>query len=131
MASATSAKWRAGTFPNSCETEADWVAAQKRGVTWRQLSDPERQAVALDAVRQKVEGGDTWTRAADADVQALTTQLDAAVRQEEFRKAAELKTRLDAVNNSGANWFDARSGQWRVQDGFDDINAPIWRDRTC
>ena len=25
----------------------------------------------------------------------------------------------------------ARSGQWRVQDGFDDINAPVWRDRTC
>jgi len=129
MASATSAKWRAGTFPNSCETEADWVAAQKRGVTWRQLSDPERQAVALDAVRQKVEGGDTWTRAADADVQALTTQLDAAVRQEDFRKAAELKNRLDAID--GANWFDAQSGQWRVRDGFDDINAPVWRDRTC
>ena len=129
MASATSAKWRAGTFPNSCETEADWVAAQKRGVTWKQLSDPERQAVALDAVRQKVEAGDTWTREAAADVEALTTQLDAAVRQEDFRKAAELKTRLDAID--GANWFDAQSGQWRVRDGFDDINAPIWRDRTC
>ena len=129
MASATSAAWCAGTFPNGCETEADWVAAQKRGVTWRQLSDPERQAVALDAVRQKVEAGDNWKREAAADVEALTTQLDAAVRQEDFRKAAELKTRLDAID--GANWFDAQSGQWRVQDGFDDINAPIWRDRTC
>ena len=129
MASATSAKWRAGTFPNSCETEADWVAAQKRGITWRQLSDPERQAVALDAVRQKVEAGDDWKREAAADVEALTTQLDAAVRQEDFRKAAELKARLEAID--GANWFDAQSGQWRVRDGFDDINAPVWRDRTC
>ena len=129
MASATSAKWRAGTFPNGCETEADWVAAQKRGITWQQLSDPERQAVALDAVRQKVEAGDNWKREAAADVEALTTQLDAAVRQEGFRKAAELKQRLDAID--GANWFDAQSGQWRVRDGFDDINAPVWRDRTC
>ena len=131
MASATSAKWPAGTFPNSCETEADWVAAQKRGVTWRQLSDPERQAVALDAVRQKVEAGDTWSRAADADVEALTMQLHAALQQEDFRKAEKLKQRLDTVNSGGGNWFDARSGQWRVQDGFDDINAPVWRDRTC
>ena len=131
MASATSAKWRAGTFPNGCETEADWVAAQKRGITWQQLSDPERQAVSLDAVRQKVEGGDAWTREAAADVEALTTQLDAALRQEEFRKAEVLKRRLDAVNDGGANWFDAQSGQWRVRDGFDDINAPVWRDRTC
>ena len=129
MASATSAKWRAGTFPNSCETEADWVAAQKRGITWRQLSDPERQAVSLDAVRQKVEGGDEWTREAAADVEALTMQLDAAVQAEDFRKAAELKKKLEAID--GANWFDAQSGQWRVRDGFDDINAPIWRDRTC
>ena len=129
MASATSAKWRAGTFPNSCETEADWVAAQKRGITWRQLSDPERQAVSLDAVRQKVEGGDNWKREADADVEALTTRLSAAVQAEDFRKAAELKNKLEAID--GANWFDAQSGQWRVQDGFDDINAPIWRDRTC
>ena len=129
MASATSAKWRAGTFPNGCETEADWVAAQKRGITWQQLSDPERQAVALDAVRQKVEAGDNWKREAAADVEALTTQLDAAVRQEGFRKAAELKQRLDAID--GANWFDAQSGQWRVRDGFDDINAPVWRDRAC
>ena len=131
MASATSAKWRAGTFPNSCETEADWVAAQKRGITWRQLSDPERQAVALDAVRQKIELGDTWTREAAADVEALTTQLHAALQQEDFRKAEKLKQRLEAVDDGGANWFDAQSGQWRVQDGFDDINAPIWRDRTC
>ena len=129
MASATSAKWRAGTFPNSCETEADWVAAQKRGITWRQLSDPERQAVALDAVRQKVEGGDNWKREADADVEALTTRLSAAVQAEDFRKAAELKNKLEAID--GANWFDAQSGQWRVRDGFDDINAPVWRDRTC
>ena len=129
MASATSAKWRAGTFPNSCETEADWVAAQKRGITWRQLSDPERQAVALDAVRQKVEGGDNWKREADADVEALTTQLDAALQAEDFRKAEELKNKLEAID--GANWFDAQSGQWRVRDGFDDINAPVWRDRTC
>jgi len=129
MASATSAKWRAGTFPNSCETEADWVAAQKRGITWRQLSDPERQAVALDAVRQKVEGGDNWQREAAADVEALTTQLDAALQAEDFRKAEELKNKLEAID--GANWFDAQSGQWRVRDGFDDINAPIWRDRTC
>ena len=131
MASATSAKWRAGTFPNSCETEADWVAAQKRGVTWQQLSDPERQAVALDAVRQKIELGDTWTREAAADVEALTTQLHAALQQEDFRKAEKLKQRLEAVNDGGANWFDAQSGQWRVRDGFDDINAPVWRDRTC
>ena len=129
MASATSAKWRAGTFPNSCETEADWVAAQKRGVTWTQLSDPERQAVALDAVRQKVEGGDNWKREAAADVNLLKTQLDAAVQAEDFRKAAELKEKLEAID--GANWFDAQSGQWRVRDGFDDINAPVWRDRTC
>ena len=126
-----SAAWRAGTFPNGCETEADWVAAQKRGITWQQLSDPERHAVALDAVRQKVEAGDTWTRAADADVRALTAQHNAAIQQQDFRKAAELKTRLDAIDNGGANWFDAQSGQWRVQDGFDDVNAPIWRDRTC
>ena len=131
MASATSPAWRAGTFPNGCETEADWVAAQKRGVTWKQLSDPERQAVALDAVRQKVEAGDEWTRAADADVEALTMQLHAALQQEDFRKAEKLKQRLEAVNDGGANWFDARSGQWRAQDGFDDINAPVWRDRTC
>ena len=131
MASATSPAWRAGTFPNSCETEADWVAAQKRGITWQQLSDPERQAVALDAVRQKVEAGDTWTRPADADVRALTAQRDAALQQGDFRKAETLKTRLEVVNNRGANWFDAQSGQWRVQDGFDDVNAPIWRDRAC
>ena len=131
MASATSAKWRAGTFPNGCETEADWGAAQKRGITWKQLSDPERQAVALDAVRQKVEGGENWKREADADVEALTTQLHAALQAEDFRKAEELKKRLEAINNGGANWFDARSGQWRVRDGFDDINAPVWRDRTC
>ena len=129
MASATSAKWRAGTFPNSCETESDWVAAQKRGITWQQLSGPERQAVALDAVRQKVEAGDTWTREADEDVRALTTRLNAAVQSEDFRKAAEVEKRLEAIN--GANWFDARSGQWRSQPGFDDINAPVWRDRTC
>ena len=131
MASATSAAWRAGTFPNGCETEADWVAAQKRGITWQQLSDPERQAVALDAVRQKVEAGDTWTRAADADVRALTAQRNAALQQGDFRKAETLKTRLETVTNRSANWFDARSGQWRVQDGFDDVNAPIWRDRAC
>ena len=131
MASATSAAWRAGTFPNGCETEADWVAAQKRGVTWQQLSDPERQAVALDAVRQKVEAGDAWTRPADADVRALTAQRNAALQQGDFRKAETLKTRLETVTNRSANWFDARSGQWRVQDGFDDVNAPIWRDRAC
>ena len=130
MASATSAKWRAGTFPNGCETEADWVAAQKRGITWKQLSDPERQAVALDAVRQKIEDK-SWTRAADADVRALTTQRNAAIQQQDFRKAEVLKRRLEAVNDRGANWFDAQSGQWRVQDGFDDVNAPIWRDRAC
>ena len=131
MASATSPAWRAGTFPHGCESEQDWVAAQKRGITWQQLSDPERQAVALDAVRQKVEAGDTWTRTADADVKALTTQRNAALQQQNFRKAEELKTRLEVINNRGANWFDARSGQWRAQDGFDDVNAPIWRDRTC
>ena len=131
MASATSAAWRAGTFPNGCETEGDWVAAQKRGITWQQLSDPERQAVALDAVRQKVEAGDTWTREADADVRALTAQRNAALQQGDFRKAETLKTRLETVTNRSANWFDARSGQWRVQDGFDDVNAPIWRDRAC
>ena len=130
MASATSAKWRAGTFPNSCETEADWVAAQKRGVTWKQLSDPERQAVALDAVRQKIEDK-SWTRAADADVRALTTQRNAAVQQQDFRKAEVLKRRLEAVNDRGANWFCTQSGQWRFQAGFDDVNSAVWRDRTC
>ena len=130
MASATSAAWRAGTFPNGCETEADWVAAQKRGITWQQLSDPERQAVSLDAVRLKIEDKN-WQREAAADLRELTTQRDAALRREDFRQAAELKERLEVVNNRGANWFDARSGQWRVQDGFDDINAPVWRDRTC
>ena len=129
MASATSAAWRAGTFPNGCETEADWVAAQKRGITWQQLSDPERQAVALDAVRQKVEAGDTWTRPADADVKALTTQRDAALRREDFRQAEVIKERLDAID--GANWFDAQSGQWRSQPGFDDVNHQVWRDRAC
>ena len=69
--------------------------------------------------------------AADADVRALTTQHNAAIQQQEFRKAEVIKRRLEAVNNRGANWFDAQSGQWRVQDGFDDVNAPIWRDRTC
>ena len=83
----------------------------------------------MDAVRQKVEGGDNWKREADADVEALTTRLSAAVQAEDFRKAAELKNKLEAID--GANWFDAQSGQWRVRDGFDDINAPIWRDRTC
>ena len=131
MASATSAAWRAGTFPNGCETEADWVAAQKRGITWKQLSDPERHAVALDAVRQRVEAGNNWQREAAADVRALTTQRNAAIQQQDFRKAEVLKTRLEVVNNRGANWFDAQSGQWRVQDGFDDVNAPIWRDRAC
>ena len=131
MASATSAAWRAGAFPHGCESEKDWVAAQKRGITWQQLSDPERQAVALDAVRQKVEAGDEWTRAADADVRALTAQRNAALQQGDFRKAETLKTRLETVTNRSANWFDARSGQWRVQDGFDDVNAPIWRDRAC
>ena len=130
MASATSAAWRAGTFPNGCETEADWVAAQKRGITWQQLSDPERQAVSLDAVRLKIEDKN-WQREAAADLRELTTQRDAALRREDFRQAAELKERLEVVNNRGANWFDARSGQWRVQDGFDDINAPVWRDRAC
>ena len=68
---------------------------------------------------------------ADADVEALTTRLHAALHQEDFRRAELLKQRLEAINNGGANWFDAQSGQWRVQDGFDDVNAPIWRDRTC
>ena len=68
---------------------------------------------------------------ADADVEALTMQLHAALQQEDFRKAEKLKQRLEAVDDGGANWFDAQSGQWRVRDGFDDINAPIWRDRTC
>ena len=130
MASATSAAWRAGTFPNGCETEADWVSAQKRGITWQQLSDPERQAVALDAVRQKVEDKN-WQREADADILELTTQRAAALRREDFRQAEVIKERLEAVNNRGANWFDAQSGQWRVQDGFDDVNSTVWRDRTC
>ena len=85
----------AGTFPNGCETEADWVAAQKRGVTWRQLSDPERQAVSLDAVRHKGEDKN-WTRAAAADLLKLKTQLHAALQKEEFRQAAELKKKLES-----------------------------------
>ena len=131
MASATSPAWRAGTFPNGCETEADWVAAQKRGITWRQLSDPERQAVALDAVRHKVEAGDNWRREAAADVNSLKTQLDAAIQQQDFRKAEVLKRRLEAVNDRGANWFCTQSGQWRFQEGFDDVNSTVWKDRTC
>ena len=67
--------------------------------------------------------------AAADDVNSLMTQLNAAVQAEDFRKAAELKNELEAID--GANWFDARSGQWRFQEGFDDINAPVWRDRTC
>ena len=131
MASATSPAWRAGTFPHGCESEQDWVAAQKRGVTWKQLSDPERRAVALDAVRQKVEAGDNWRREADADVRALTTQRNAALRREDFRQAEVIKERLEAVNNRGANWFDAQSGQWRFRAGFDDVNSTVWRDRAC
>ena len=113
------------------QAEGSGRKRQKSPEQGQQLSDPERQAVALDAVRQKVEAGDTWTRPADADVRALTTQRDAALRREDFRQAEVIKERLEAVNNRGANWFDAQSGQWRVQDGFDDVNAPIWRDRAC
>ena len=128
MASATSAKWRAGTFPHGCESEQDWVAAQKRGVTWKQLSDPERRAVALDAVRHKVETTN-WQREAAADLLELQTQLNAALRSEDFRQAAELKEKLEAVDR--ANWFCTQSGRWRSQPGFDDVNAPVWKDRTC
>ena len=118
MASATSAAWRAGTFPNGCETEADWVAAQKRGITWQQLSDPERQAVALDAVRQKVEAGDTWTRPADADVKALTTQRDAAPTRR-FPSSGRIKDaprsrqqpRCELVRRT--KWAVARAGRVR------------------
>jgi hypothetical protein len=128
MASATSPAWRAGTFPNGCESEKDWVAAQKRGITWRQLSDPERQAVSLDAVRHKVEDKN-WTRAAAADLLKLKTQLHAALQKEEFRQAAELKKKLESINS--ANWFCTQSGQWRAQPGFDDVNSTVWRDRAC
>ena len=118
MASATSAKWRAGTFPNGCETEADWVAAQKRGITWQQLSDPERQAVALDAVRQKVEAGDNWKREAAADVEALTTQLDAARAPGRFPESGGIgKQRLDAIDGGElvrrSKWAVARAGRVR------------------
>ena len=128
MASATSAAWRAGTFPNGGETEADWVAAQKRGITWQQLSDPERQAVSLDAVRLKIEDKN-WQREAAADLRELTTQRDAAIHQQDFRKAEQLKKQLDTI--SSANWFCTQSGQWRAQPGFDDVNDPVWRDRAC
>ena len=56
-----SAEWRAGTFPHNCETEPAWEVAQKRGVTWQQLSVSEREAVALDAIKRKVEAK-TWDR---------------------------------------------------------------------
>ena len=62
--------------------------------------------VAIDAVRQKVETND-WQREAAADLLELQTQLNAALRSEEFRQAAELKKQLDTIN--GANWFDAQS----------------------
>ena len=91
----------------------------------------QKQAVALDAVRHKVEAGDNWRREADADVRALTTQRNAAIQQQDFRKAEVLKRRLEAVNDRGANWFCTQSGQWRFQAGFDDVNSDIWRDRTC
>ena len=44
-------------------------------------------------------------RAADEDVNALMTQLNAAVQQEDFRKAADLKKRLDALrgDDGGSN----------------------------
>ena len=54
--------------------------------------------------------------AADADVNSLMTQLNAAVQQEDFRKAAELKKRLEAINGGATT----KSGDWASR------GAPGW-----
>ena len=64
--------------------------------------------------------------AADADVNSLMTQLNAAVQQEDFRKAAELKKKLDALrgddggsNNKRGDWASRGAPGWlqaRLQD---------------
>ena len=64
--------------------------------------------------------------AADADVNSLMTQLNAAVQQEDFRKAAELKKQLDALrgddgasNNKRGDWASRGAPGWlqaRLQD---------------
>ena len=54
--------------------------------------------------------------AADADVNSLMTQLNAAVQAEDFRKAAELKKRLEAINGGPAK----KSGDWASR------GAPGW-----
>ena len=46
--------------------------------------------------------------AAADDVNALMTQLNAAVQQEDFRKAAELKKKLEAINGGATK----KSGDW-------------------
>ena len=54
--------------------------------------------------------------AAADDVNSLMTQLNAAVQQEDFRKAAELKKKLEALNGGPAK----RSGDWASR------GAPGW-----
>ena len=57
--------------------------------------------------------------AADADVNSLMTQLNAAVQQEDFRKAAELKKQLDALRGDGGGSNNKR-GDWASR------GAPGW-----
>ncbi|CAH0373344.1 unnamed protein product [Pelagomonas calceolata] len=54
--------------------------------------------------------------AAADDVNALMTQLNAAVQQEDFRKAAELKKKLEAINGGATT----KSGDWASR------GAPGW-----
>ena len=59
--------------------------------------------------------------AADADVNSLMTQLNAAVQQEDFRKAAELKKQLDALRgDDGATTTKTKGGDWASR------GAPGW-----
>jgi len=57
--------------------------------------------------------------AADADVNSLMTQLNAAVQQEDFRKAAELKKQLDALRGDDGGSTNKR-GDWASR------GAPGW-----
>ena len=59
--------------------------------------------------------------AAADDVNALMTQLNAAVQQEDFRKAAELKKQLDALRgDGGATTTKIQGGDWASR------GAPGW-----
>ena len=57
--------------------------------------------------------------AAADDVNSLMTQLNAAVQQEDFRKAAELKKQLDALRGDGGGSNNKR-GDWASR------GAPGW-----